>query len=72
MFKILVSTFKLKILQCWGLFMIEAALRLAASLMIQEIISAAMITNVNKAYESAAILLILIMFSAIFKHNAFY
>ena len=72
MFKIVLWIFKFQILQVWGFYMLEAAFRLSGSVMIQEILYAAIIDDRIRAYWCAGILIVLILFAGIFRHNAFY
>lgn len=72
MFKIALWTFKAQIFWVWMFYLIEAAFRLSASVMIQQLLQSAIDDDRNRAYWNAGILLALLIFASVFRHNAFY
>ena len=72
MFKITLWTFKGSIFWVWLFYLLEAAFRIASSVVIQNLLESAILDDKIRAYWLAAILIVLLIFSAVFRHNAFY
>lgn len=72
MFLVTLLTFKWEIFRVWIFYMLEMIFRLTASVFIQQLIESVINQNSSQAYWNAGILVVLLFFVGIFKHNAFY